>query len=65
MPMIDWSADQAEDIRQIILDRMDYLRQREEHWRHVPHTGANDLALLDDLRDILKKLEAAYAIPRQ
>lgn len=61
MPTIDWTADQSEDVRQIILDRMKYLRQREERWRHVPNTGASDLALLDDLRDILKKLEAAYA----
>ena len=62
MPTIDWTADQAEDVRQMILDRMDYLRDREERWRHtLPQTGAGDLALLDDMRDILKKLEAAYA----
>jgi hypothetical protein len=61
MPTIDWTADQAEDVRQIILDRMDYLRDRVERWRHVPSNEPGDLAILDDMRDILKKLEAAYA----
>jgi len=54
MPTIDWTADQGEEVRQMILDRIDYLR---EH----PATGAHHLLLLQDLREILKKLEAAYA----
>jgi hypothetical protein len=62
MPTIDWTADQGEEVRQMILDRIDFLREREERWRHtLPQTGAYDLALLQDMRDILKKLEAAYA----
>ncbi len=63
MPTIDWTADQAEDVRQMILDRMDCLREREERWRHTgTPTVGGDLALLQDLRDILAKLEAAYAV---
>jgi hypothetical protein len=62
MPTIEWTADQAEGVRQMILDRMDYLREREEMWRQrgTPTVGGS-LAMMQDLRDILTKLEAAYA----
>jgi hypothetical protein len=53
MPTIDWTADQAEEVRQLILDRIDWVRVRR------PSPGM--LAMEGELRDILKKLEAAYA----
>lgn len=53
MPEIDWTADQAEDVRQMILDRIDRVIGR----RPSPSL----LALESALREILKKLEAAYA----
>jgi len=51
MPMINWTADQAEDDRQMILDRIDWVIAR----RPSPSL----IALESALRDILKKLEAA------
>jgi hypothetical protein len=60
--MIDWTVNQGEQVRQMILDRMDYLRQREENWRPMWPTRADQLR---ELKDILSKLEAAYAVPRQ
>jgi hypothetical protein len=54
MPTISWTADQAEDVRQILLDRLDHLADL---------AGRDDAytPLLHGLRSILAKLEAAYA----
>jgi hypothetical protein len=64
MPSIEWTADQGEDVRQLILDRLEYLTVSES--RAGVRKDTSDLAtlrvLLEDMRDILKKLEAAYAI---
>jgi hypothetical protein len=65
MPMIDWTADQAEDVRQLILDRIEYLNESEV--RAFRRNDTYDLRsirrMLDDMRVTLKELEAAYAIP--
>lgn len=62
MPTINWTADQAEEVRQLILNQIDFIKEREERWRHtLPAVGSGDLALLEDMRDILQQLEAAYA----
>jgi hypothetical protein len=53
MPTIDWTADQGEEVRQLILDRLDWVRARR------PSPGL--LAMERELREILTKLEAAYA----
>ena len=53
MPTIDWTADQAEEVRQMLLDRID--------WVKVRRPSQSLIALESALRDILKKLEAAYA----
>ena len=63
MPTIDWPADQGEEVRQLILDRIEYLTESEV--RAVRRNDTADLRfirqMLGDLRDILRKLEAAYA----
>ena len=63
MPTIDWTADQAEEVRQLILDRLDYLTESES--RAGVRKDTSDLATLralrEDMREILKKLEAVYA----
>ncbi len=65
MPKIDWTADQGEEVRQLILDRLDWLTESEA--RAGIRNDTSDLSALrvmhEDMRDILKKLEAAYAIP--
>jgi hypothetical protein len=64
MPSIDWTADQGEEVRQLILDRLEYLTVSES--RAGIRKDTSDLAALralrEDMREILKKLEAAYAI---
>jgi hypothetical protein len=63
MPAIDWPADQGEEVRQLILDRIEYLTESEV--RAVRRNDTADLRfirqMLGDMRDILRKLEAAYA----
>ncbi len=63
MPAIDWPADQGEEVRQLILDRIEYLTESEV--RAVRRNDTADLRfirqMLGDMRDILQKLEAAYA----
>ena len=61
MPAIDWTADQAEEVRQLILDRIEYLTESEGALRP---NDAYDMRfvrqLLGDMRDLLRKLETAY-----
>jgi hypothetical protein len=60
MPQIDWTADQAEDVRQILLDRLDRMKARSKK-----ATDPQDISqwtyFIHELRGILAKLEAAYA----
>jgi hypothetical protein len=60
MPQIDWTADQAEDVRQILLDRLDRMKERSKK-----ATDPQDISqwtyFIHELRGILAKLEAAYA----
>jgi hypothetical protein len=60
MPQIDWTADQAEDVRQILLDRLDRMKERS-----TKDTDPQDISqwtyFIHELRGILAKLEAAYA----
>jgi hypothetical protein len=62
MPMINWTADQGEDVRQLLLDRIEYLTESEG--RAVQRNDTYDLRfirrMLEDMRGILKDLEAAY-----
>lgn len=60
MPMIDWTADEAEEVRQLMLDRIDRLREREQK-APEPETSARYTYFISELRGILAKLEAAYA----
>jgi hypothetical protein len=63
MPQIDWTADQGEEVRQLILDRIEYLTESEG--RAVRRNDTSDLQfirrMLEDMRVVLKDLEAAYA----
>ena len=63
MPTIDWTADQGEEVRQLILDRIEYLTESEGH--AVRRNDTSDLQfirrMLEDMRVVLKDLEAAYA----
>ena len=63
MPKIDWTADQGEEVRQMVLDRIEYLTESEA--RAVRRNDTDDLRfirpMLGYMRDILRKLEAAYA----
>jgi hypothetical protein len=62
MPAIDWPAEQGEAVRQLIFDRIEYLTESEV--RAVRRNDTADLRfirqMLGDMRDILRKLEAAY-----
>lgn len=60
MPTIDWTADQGEEVRQMILDHIDCLTERIDDPANAVRVPAL-LAMADDMRVILKKLEAAYA----
>lgn len=64
MQMIDWTDDEAEEVRQLILDRLDWLTVSET--RAGIRNDTSDLSALrsmrEEMRHILKKLEAAYAI---
>ena len=64
MPTIDWTADQGEEVRQLLLNQIDFLQERKATWVSGGAIGpaASDSYLIQDLRDILSKLEAAYAI---
>ena len=63
MPQIDWTSDQAEEVRQLLLDRIEYLTESEG--RAVQRNDTYDLRfirrMLEDMRVVLKDLEAAYA----
>jgi hypothetical protein len=63
MPQIDWTADQGEEVRQLLLNQIDFLQERKATWVSGGAIGpaASDSHLIQDLRDILSKLEAAYA----
>lgn len=63
MPTIDWTPEQCEEVRQMILDRMDFLQEREDRWKHTQDAADFDATrrMLQDMRELLKKLEAAYA----
>ena len=60
MPMIDWTDDQAEDVRQILLDRLDRMKERSKKAKD-PQDISQWTCFVHDLRGILTKLEAAYA----
>jgi hypothetical protein len=64
MPTIDWTADQAEEVRQIILDRIEYLTESEVRAFRRNDTSDQRFIrqMLNDMRVILKILEAAYAV---
>jgi len=64
MPTIEWIADEAEDVRQILLDRL----ERTASLQAKAFAGRGGLspddtrnAIVHELRGILSKLEAAYA----
>jgi len=68
MPMIDWTDDEAEEVRQLMLDRLDRLTWQETRSQessanelHLVHRPARCEPLIQELRGILAKLEAAYA----
>jgi len=58
MPMIDWTEDEAEEVRQLMLDRLDSLRERAatDH-----ETASRYVYFITELRTRIRKLEAAYA----
>ena len=60
MPMIDWTASEAEEVRQLMLDRIDRLRERIQK-APAPETSARYISFISELRGILAKLEGAYA----
>jgi hypothetical protein len=64
MPSIDWTADQAEEVRQLILDRIEYLTESEVRaFRRNDTSDQRFISrMLNEIRVILKNLEAAYAI---
>jgi hypothetical protein len=60
MPMIDWTEDEAEEVRQLMLDRLDSLRERER--AAADHeTASRYVYFITELRTRIRKLEAAYA----
>jgi hypothetical protein len=63
--MIDWTADQAEEVRQLFLDRMEYLATSRD--RAAVRNDSDEVRLLsgflDDVRELLRLLEAAYSTP--
>jgi len=65
MPMIDWTADQAEEVRQLFIDRMEYLATSRD--RAAIRKDSHEVRLLsqflDDMRELVRMLEAAYATP--
>jgi hypothetical protein len=60
MPMIDWTADQAEDVRPILLDRLGRMTERAKKAKD-PQDISQWTRFIHDLRGVLAKLEAAYA----
>jgi hypothetical protein len=60
MPQIDWTADQAEDVRQILLDRLDRMKDRAAKAKD-PQDISQWTYFIHELRGLLAKLEAAYA----
>jgi len=60
MPMIDWTADEAEEVRQLMLDRLESMTEREKKAADAT-TAAQYTYFIHELRGILAKLEAAYA----
>lgn len=64
MPSIDWTADQAEEVRQLILDRIEYLTESEVRaFRRNDTSDQRFISrMLNEIRVILKELEAAYAV---
>lgn len=60
MPMIDWTADEAEEVRQMLLDRLDRMNGRVKN-----ASDPNDIEMwarfVHELRGIITKLRAAYA----
>ncbi len=63
MPMINWTADQAEGVRQMFFDRMEYLATSRD--RAALRKDSDEVRLLsqflDDVRELARMLEAAYA----
>ncbi len=60
MPTIDWTATEAEDVRQMLLDRLDRMADRAEKAKD-PKDMSQWSRFIRELRGILAKLEAAYA----
>ena len=63
MPMIDWTADEAEEVRQLMLDRLDGMTERAKKAAALDDTQnvSRYTYFIQELRGILAKLEAAYA----
>jgi hypothetical protein len=64
MPTIDWTADQAEEVRQLILDRIEYLTESEVRaFRRNDTSDQRFISrMLNEIRVTLKNLEDAYAV---
>lgn len=63
MPDIQWSVDQAEDVRQLLFDRIDWLvttQSRAAKRREATADMAYLQRSLDDMRAIVRALESAY-----
>jgi hypothetical protein len=64
MPLIDWTADEAEDVRQILADRLERTASLQADAFAVRgglSPAETRAAVIHELRGILAKLEAAYA----
>jgi hypothetical protein len=64
MPTIELTDEQAEEVRQLILDRIEYLTESEVRaFRRNDTSDQRFISrMLNEIRVILKNLEAAYAI---
>jgi hypothetical protein len=60
MPTIDWTADEAEAVRKLLLDRLDRMAERSKKAQD-PADISQWTYFIHELRGILAKLEAAYA----
>jgi len=63
MPNIEWSVEQAEGVRQLLFDRIDWLvttQSRAGQRREAAADMAYLQRSLDDMREIVSALESAY-----
>jgi hypothetical protein len=63
MPLIDWTAAEAEEVRQLMLDRLDRMAERSQEAAALDDTQtvSQYTYFIHELGGILAKLEAAYA----